>query len=386
MQVKINRRSAYAPIRYEATRPFAVSLGKSFSVASARGEAARGSFIMETLAPLLMKQIGGGPTGPGPAQSEITNVQTFGHYMEGGKIILDMSKVLTQALLHTDAAQVPCGELVFPFESFYIHFGGDAGLHDGGMTIEGAFVSKFNDRVVFELAPGGFGSEGYRSLPAGEFMVGVHVLLSDTEKTVSQALHDSINSIIASNKAMLEQIAQMERQLSAQYGQVIKIPSGIDDLQGKEPILLRALDLIINTLFYINAEPDDVQEDWGRETPKEALDELRSASKPGAIKTLENTLLKAGYTKVRMVGRQFEESVGGRAVGEAIASGRTMPTHFRRGHLRHQAHGPERSLRKWIFVAPMIINLGSGQEMTGRIYDVIPAKPSGGGAQPAAGV
>ena len=208
MQVKVNRRSAYAPIRYEATRPFAVSLGKAFAAAAARGEAARRSFIMDTLAPVLQKQLSTGPQGGGPVQGEIGNVQVFGGYMDGGKIILDMSKVLSQALLHTDAANVPCGELVFPFENFYIHFGGDVGLHDSGMTIEGVFVHKATDRVIFELTPGGFGSEHYLSLPAGESMVGGHILLDDPEKTISKALHDSIDEIVAGNKAFFERIAQ----------------------------------------------------------------------------------------------------------------------------------------------------------------------------------
>lgn len=381
MQVKINRRSAYAPIRYEATRPFAVNLGKAFSAASARGEASRHSFLMDTLLPVLKRQIGAGAGGGGPVQSEIANVQVFGNYMAGGKIILDMAKVLCQALLHTDAADVPCGELVFPFKSFYIHFGGDAGLHDSGMAIEGVFVHKEGDRVLFELAPGGFGSVGYLSLPAGEFMVGGFLLLGDPKKTVSQALHDSINGIVEGNKAMLEQIAVLEKQLSQQYGQVIRVPTGIDDLQGKEPLLLKVLNLVINTLFYINAEPDDVQEDWGRETPKEALEELRKTDKAGTIKTLENSLLKAGYTKVRIVGRRYGESIAGQAVGEAISSGRTMPTHFRRGHLRHQAHGPEHALRKWIFVAPVVVNLSAGQDLPGRIYDVAPPRTSSGDEQ-----
>lgn len=383
MQVKINRRSAYAPIRYEATRPFAVSLGKAFAAAAARGEAARRSFIMDTLAPVLQKQLSTGPQGGGPVQGEIGNVQVFGNYMDAGKIILDMSKVLSQALLHTDAANVPCGELVFPFENFYVHFGGDVGLHDSGMTIEGVFVHKATDRVIFELTPGGFGSEHYLSLPAGESMVGGHILLDDPEKTISKALHDSIDAIVAGNKAFFQRIAELEQQLLQQYGQVIRVPTGLEDLQGKEPLLLKVLNLIINTLFYINAEPDDVQMDWGRETPTEAIHELKKADKPGSIKTLENTLLKAGYTKVRMVGRAYAESVAGQAVGAAIDSGRTMPTHFRRGHLRHQAHGPEHSLRRWIFVAPVVVNSGLGMETPGRIYEVAPPRDSSGGDQSA---
>ena len=53
MQIKINKRSAYAPIRYEASRPYAETLGKAFITESKRGDQARALFIRERLLPLL---------------------------------------------------------------------------------------------------------------------------------------------------------------------------------------------------------------------------------------------------------------------------------------------------------------------------------------------
>lgn len=49
MQVKINKSSLYAPIRYEATRPYALRLGQAFLAAHARGEQARLAFIQRPL-------------------------------------------------------------------------------------------------------------------------------------------------------------------------------------------------------------------------------------------------------------------------------------------------------------------------------------------------
>jgi hypothetical protein len=37
-------------------------------------------------------------------------------------------------------------------------------------------------------------------------------------------------------------------------------------------------------------------------------------------------------------------------------TGRTVVTHWRRGHFRSQTHGPQGSLRKIIFVLPTIIH------------------------------
>jgi hypothetical protein len=89
MQIKINRRSAYAPIRYEATRPFAVPISKAYVAASKRGEEARIAFVKRQLLPLLRTAAVnlGREQGPGPLQSEAVNIQVFGSYVDSGKVI-----------------------------------------------------------------------------------------------------------------------------------------------------------------------------------------------------------------------------------------------------------------------------------------------------------
>jgi len=89
MQIKINRRSAYAPIRYEATRPFAVPISKAYVAASKRGEEARIAFVKRQLLPLLRTAAVnlGMEQGPGPLQSEAVNIQVFGSYVDSGKVI-----------------------------------------------------------------------------------------------------------------------------------------------------------------------------------------------------------------------------------------------------------------------------------------------------------
>ena len=374
MQIKINKRSAYAPIRYEATRPYAVQIGKAFVAEDKRGETARRAFINEQMVPLLRKAVAriGQSQGPGPVQSEIGNIQIFGGYVDGGKVIFDLSKTLTKTLLITDAEDIPCGELQFPASSFYVHFGIDSGLTDGGFDIEGAFVQRLDDRMLIDLVPQGFGQSHFFALPMGESLIGAPILLSDPSKSVSQALTDSIADVLAQNAKTFEQIAKLESELEQQYGQVVKVPVPVERLAEKGPVLQKAMALIVNTMFYLAAEPDDVVDDWGSETPAEALAALHAADKPGTIKTIENTLLKAGYSKVRFVGRRFAHSIAGGHIHDATSSGRTLTSHFRRGHFRRQPYGPERALRKTIFVAPVLVNADNGTDPQGRIYAVSP--------------
>lgn len=375
MQIKINKRSAYAPIRYEATRPYAVAIGKAFVTEHKRGEAARMAFVRGPLLPLLRSAAAkiGREQGPGPIQSEIVTTQVFGSYLEGGKVIFDLSKTLSETLLITDTKDIPCGELPFPASCFYLHFGSDSNLSDDGFNIEGAFVTRMSDRMTVDLVPQGFGQPHFLSLPMGESLVGAPVLLNDSAKPITQALTESIASVLATNAKLYEQMAETERQLERQYGQIAKVPSQMQRLAEKEPLLQKALALIVNTMFYLAAEPEDVMDDWGRDTPTEAVDALLAAGKPGTIKTIENTLLKAGYSKVLFVGRKFAQSITARHLQEATASGKMLATHFRRGHFRRQPYGPEHALRKTIFVAPVLVNADSGGELQGRVYVVSPS-------------
>lgn len=93
MQVKINKRRAYAPIRYEASRTYAGGIGKAFIDAAKKGEKRRGEFVGQELLPLLKAPVRrvGVERGPGPVHAEIVNVQVFGKYVDAGKVIFDLS-------------------------------------------------------------------------------------------------------------------------------------------------------------------------------------------------------------------------------------------------------------------------------------------------------
>ena len=373
MQVKINSQSLYAPLRYEATRPFAAQLGKRFIAASRQGERQRQAFVFGELLGLVRKEVERHPVdGPGPTQSEMVTVQAFAEFQAQGKIIFDVAKPLATNLLLTDAEAIPCSELIFPAPCFYLHFGTECGLTDEGFDIEGAFVTKFNDRLAIDLVRHGFGQARYFELPMGELLVGVSIDVTDGSKPILQALDDSITAILDQNAKSFAAIADQEAKLAEQYGEIITVPAAMERLDGKRNILRKALGLIVNTLFYLMAEPEDVAEDWGRDTPTDAVNALALAAKHNTKKTIKNTLLKAGYVKVRYVGNQFAESVSARAVDHAIGAGKSLATHIRRGHFRRQAYGQQLALRKTIFVAPVVVNADKGEPVHGRIYDVQP--------------
>ena len=371
-RVKISHKSRYAPIRYEATRPYAMRFGKLFMAAARNGAAARMAFVQKDLLPLLVGEIRrlGKPDGPGPGQGEITNVQVYAGYQNGGRQVFDVRSELAKSLLVTDYVDIPCETLTFPLQAFYLHFGSGTGLVDDGMEIEGAFVQHLPDEqaMLIDLVPAGmFSVSEFWRLPRGEQMTGVRIDLDRPSEAVANALDRSLDKLIENNRAIFQQMADLERQLAAQYGQPIKVPSPVENLENKRDLLHRALRLVINTLFFLMAAPEDVQEDWEEETPADLMAQL-SSEKFGTRKTAENRLANEGYVKVRFIGRHYSASAGARAVSEALASGRAMPTHLRRGHFRNQPYGPERALRRTVFIAPTVVNAGKGEPL-GRVYD-----------------
>lgn len=368
MQLKINERSVYAPIRYEATRPYAAKLGEQFLRQSNRGREARKAHLL-ALQPVIGSAVSklGRVSGPEALQEEIINVQLFGYFQDAGKIIYDVARPLTEALIHTDADDIPCSALKFPFPSLYLHFGTFSGLADETGGIEGAFVTHHvqQQRLMIALVPVGFGQRNFFRLATGEAVMAVSVDLSDGLKSVTKALADSIEEILQMDAKTRSTLAEIERPAPG-AGPTKTYFTGIAN---KEPLLKKGLGLIVNTLFFILAEPGDAFEDWGSDVPRGALRALKEAGKPEVKKTLENTLAKAFYVKVRYLGQKFASSGSSREFHEAISSGRVLSTHIRRGHYRWQHYGPELALVKHILIRPVVVNAWKG-ELQGRIYQV----------------
>lgn len=379
--VKLSPQNRYAPIRYEATRPFAVQLGRRFMAETAgKTDEQRGIYIATQWFPLVrdaMVNLGefAARSGPGPGQAEMNNLQVFGGYQAAGRVIFDVRKELSCSLLITDAQDIPCNALVLPCDAFYIHFGQGTGLVDQGFEIEGVFVNKLAQtsteppRLLVDAVPTGFFAiREFWSLPMGEGLTGVSINLSNPDEPIVDALNRSIDDIVEHNKAVYAQHEEFERTLSVKYGKPVKVPTPIDNLGDKRDLLARVLQLTTNTLFFLAAEPDDVYEDWDLSAPSDLIQQTHS-DKAGTRRTAENTLVKQGYVKVRYVGGQYAASIRNEHSSIHESTGKTVTTHFRHGHFRRQPYGPERTLRKTIFIAPVLVNPGQG-ELPGRIYEV----------------
>lgn len=260
-QQKMRTNSIYAPLRYAATRPFARRLGTDFNVQVSLGMAARHKFISEKLLlsiPSELEQLGR-QAGPGPAQAEIVNVQTFGSFMKGGALIFDLSDQVS-TLLSTDISTVPLWALPAIADSFYLHFGRNEGLEQDDMSIEGVFVTWFKpkdepSRLVLDFVKKAqFSRSDFWLVEAGEQCLGCSVDVSRPDLTLKDALERSVHQIVESNKYAEAQIEEAIKRMEALYGKsVVSVPAQISDLTSKLPVLRRGLSLVANSLLYLGA-------------------------------------------------------------------------------------------------------------------------------------
>lgn len=122
-------------------------------------------------------------------------------------------------------------------------------------------------------------------------------------------------------------------------------------LQDRVGVMRAALRLAINALCYLTAYPDDVRREWPDGTP----DRLRLQATSGSEKErgrARSKLEALGYIPVHIcgVGMTASESAGWRAPLSLHTN------HWRRGHWRQQAYGEKWSLRKLIWVMPVLVN------------------------------
>lgn len=351
-----------------------MTIGPRFHARTKHEAKERRRYIQKDLFPAVQRALAslGPQSGPGPGQAELTNIQVFGSYMASGRVVFDFHKRLSAALLDTDVEAIPLSAIPRPADAFYLHFGVDSGLCLDGDTIEGAFVAWAErqgepPKLVVDFArEGQFSSKLFWSLEAGEPMAGCLIDLSEPDRGVIAALENSAAEMVKRYESAMAQMDETKRRLEEQYGEVASIPSPISRLGQNLPLLKRGLSLVVNCLLYLGAAPEDLHEQWDDRSDATLVDQATNATKPGTRKTAERTLANRGYVKIRLVGHQFAASQAGQAFGD---SGRTVATHFRRGHFRNQPYGPERSMHKLIFIPPVVVNPGQS-EPPGRIYEV----------------
>jgi len=381
----ISEKSAFAPVRFQATRPWWKPLGKLAAKADMASYKKRSKILSDELHPLVLKAVKErlGVRDPRIFQNESILIQSFGGFLAYGRVIYELSEALTDNLAVTDFDDVTQEDLELQDGTVYLHFGDHPALHIDGIQYEGAFVSwkpNWNPdgsqgENLLSICP--IRHNAYKNKPihymAADLFESLPVFFKSPTETIKSAIAASRVQLEEQNKESLAQMEQIKQKFLAAYGVEPDISGALETIGlPSEDLYKRMTSICLAVLSFLAARPDDIESGWPADAPSDKVERVMSAApvrQEAARRELEND----GYVQVRYVGAKFADSADtvrffrkGQDAGETK---RTIATHPRRGYFRRQPCGPGRKERRIKYIAPTIVNPG-GKIGHGKIISV----------------
>lgn len=279
-------------------------------------------------------------------------LQSIRYQICGGKMFT-LDDQLVALLDKTDlGADVPVSELRLPFDDIYIQLGTRRDAANavgflrnpvtGNHILEGAYLSRTvepDGSAGLEICLTG-SPAGHSGLLSDDAVEWVSLVVSPGS-SVGEALHNAF--------ARPRVLARDERgALSVQTLQPTGAEAAARDAFANS--MLPKLDLIAKALLYINL-PSARSEfvNAGTEARKALVRAVSGAHRRKAARQAARS-----YDTILIRAPEALSSMA--APGGVDESGRTIATHWRRGHFRSQAHGPKLANRKTIWVPPVLVN------------------------------
>ncbi len=347
----------YFPQFWRQTRPFAKHLAERLrQAARSGGLPAANQVLFEDIAASAQRA-------GRPLRSLLDNNlyghegllgQSLAHWEAEGGEVLDFAPALVEALRHSDCGEMQLADVLGTTErALYLHFGPQTDIVMGaGQPVEGLLVLHTPSAGYSRMMLMGRTDTGWLE------GVGQSQMLRFRLADMARLPFDlAIDAAVALD---VQDIEDARKKLHAQDpAGLLATSNSFDEAQESQRRNARAytqaLQLAGNALAYVTAYPDDIQTQWQPGT-SEALS--AKAAKPGKEGFRAASKLRSmGYREVRVVGGEFERA------DERARAGGPRSAHWRRGHWRNQAHGPQLSLRKLIWIQPMRV-LGNNESAT----------------------
>lgn len=281
----------------------------------------------------------------------------YGQWAHAGAPLFSFKTELTAALRATGVGEVSIGELHFPFDCAYFHFGPQPGLTlQSGAAVTGAYVmwtpgQALRLTLTAPLPPGATLCERWTEL------YDLRILASHFDENIELAIENAL----ADDVEDIKQAARILANGSAERAEAGALATQmfLEAHDANKETLARSFQLLTNALCYLTAFPEDSSSGWQDSTPEKLRVKADTAPAKEAARALSK-LNAMGYRKVQHVGTEFSKAAQNPDVGH-------MTPHWRRGHWRSQAHGPQMSLRKLIWLRPTRV-LGAPASEEPRIY------------------
>jgi hypothetical protein len=371
MSINDDELSPYAPIRQrrEPWWTYARHVGKYGHVA-ANGmiSAELPQMIQNNLVALYLSQFHtynkSEPNASYLAGLHLAKVEMFHHlvpiaaqYELCGRQIFDLEDNLVEMLKETGLGECTLEGINLPYDAFYVRFGKQDGVKvyfedDEFEYLDGAFVARTPyDNETYRLK---FGFTTVKADGRGVMLPGyfIDILPNEQKLLVSDAVEAALARRLAECEDN-ENDSEQERAMNSHRR--VEINEGI-------AILRDGASLLVNALFYLESIRDQqTSQQPGRDTPPERVAKWFQVT-PEKRHKQQSSLTADGYAVVRLVGQE--------ASSNRNENGGALRVHWRRGHWRYQRHGEDLSLKKRIWIKPVMVGAEhhDGTDLTGHIY------------------
>lgn len=324
-----------------------------------------------------------------PLDAEIDMFMLFDQFDAAGRQIFDLPPLLVEMFRNTDIENVPLDMLHSPYQSYFLHFGPQTDLELDGWPVDGAYVTHIPEQGLLQIQLVSRPTEDSairqwhsKAEPSFAFSFDQSTATMDVgmalDTVFAARLAESARQVAVGNIETGAHIEEASRALSAEgfdlsgFHVQPKVSEGAAERteidKRRFPIFREALRLVINSICYLTAYPEDNGPQWPDDTPA-SLREKATTGSDKEVKRAKSKLESLGFKAVHLCGQHFRRT----AVGDYESTDRTVKRGWRRGHWLRQAYGERHSLRKLQWRMPTIVNRNrppTDEPLDGHIYMV----------------
>lgn len=300
-------------------------------------------------------------------------VPMIGQYELQGRQIFQLSDGLLEMLQNTTHGDCTLADLHLPYHAQYIHLG----LQE---SMSAPYDATENLVLTHEFVTGAFVATAQYDMP-GE-MQGNRIKFGLTTATalgrVNEAPTHYFDVLPSEAQLPVEQAidAAMKRRIGS-LRKALNVDEKLKEswfegfVEDTANLIKKAMPMIMNTLFYMESMREEAKLALGNGTPDSLRAKWTASAGTGKRHKIESALFKEGHTVVKILGADIPTSA--EVLGSSGSDG-ARRAHWRQGHFRQQACGPQMSIRKRILIKPVLVNAHGldPMDVDGHIYKVGP--------------
>mgnify|MGYP001627760675 CR=1 FL=1 len=296
-------------------------------------------------------------------------------YRQAGQQSFILNGDVAQLLSKTDLSEIPLSDIRLPFDALFLGFEQPVRmpLDDGDHLLEGAYLAGSQGEISITLV---FRPVEPRGHPMLDFRNPLRISL---RRDADITLEDAILSALEDGGYDLERAGPVEisddvRQAAEAAGLEVFSVAQTSQTRLAERnealfgTLVEGVTIVANTIMAMTSGPEgiEVSETYGNVSDRTRDMLLAPSSRSRADG--RRAALRENAFPVRLI--SLSDRLQQDRQAEAMGLRKSPEIAFwRKGHWRRQAYGPKRSLRRWVWIEPVLCNSDGELRYAGSVYE-----------------